>query len=101
MDYTTGKWFERLEAKLNAVLQLNGIDPNTLEPLEPIDQTTQTPEETPPETDETPETTEETGEAIDTSEPQAGTKEELNAKAEAIKKSMSKKQRVDVNGNPI
>lgn len=98
MDYTLGKWLEKVERKLNAVLELHGIDPETLTPLEPADQTPQAPEETPQEPQETPQ---EPQEVIDTEEPKTASKEEMHAKAEAINKSMKKTNRLDVSGNPI
>lgn len=79
MEYSLGKWLERIDAKLNVLLEVNGIDSETLGPLEPVDQTQQTQEQ--PEEPEEP---------IDTSEPQAQTPEELQAKVDSIKKSMNK-----------
>ena len=75
MDYTLGKWLESIDAKLNAVLLHNGVDPNTLEPL-----------------DQTPGEPQEPEEEIDIKEPEARTPEELQGKADAIKKAMNKQK---------
>lgn len=76
MEYTLGKWLEKVDAKLNVLLEVNGIDPETLNQLEPVDQTPEQPEE--------PE------EPVDTSEPRADTKEEMQTKTDQIQKSMNK-----------
>lgn len=100
MEYELGKWLERVEAKLNAVLQLNGLDPNTLQELEPLPKTSkETVEPQAPESQVAQEQVE-AQEELDLHEEEVHSKQELESKADSLKKAMSKR-RVDVNGQPI
>lgn len=79
MEYSLGKWLERIDAKLNVLLEVNGIDSETLSFTEPTDQTKQTQEQL-----------EEPEEQIDLHEPEAATQGEMKAKTDQLQKAMNK-----------